>query len=290
MKVSQWTSSYNAQFRNDDVISPNAGEPMHHFPGCYDPSHYQRDPGFYGTRASLAATAKLDATQSGLNVRVPQPGSNVGYGSAPAKARTSGLSQSFYAPPPDPSTQNYSALRQSGSSALNTQRVGGEPVQDGTGSFGASQNGSTSARGAPQSLANGQNLWTAPIVPHGDRSSYSAARGPTLASPPTQRSGAQGNGFGATNYNASGSFSSSQQRGLVDTAFVDGPDEWRYDARGSAMTKEVELRRNTDPRNKYHIPGYQGFVRGKQFLHGDTFGKITRNCLDIPLDQPTDID
>lgn len=36
--------------------------------------------------------------------------------------------------------------------------------------------------------------------------------------------------------------------------------------------------------------GYAGFVRGKQFAHGQTFAKTTRDLLDVPLDLPTDID
>jgi len=40
------------------------------------------------------------------------------------------------------------------------------------------------------------------------------------------------------------------------------------------------------PISKYHIPGYQGFVRGLQFRHGETFGKSTRRTLDVPVDVP----
>lgn len=36
----------------------------------------------------------------------------------------------------------------------------------------------------------------------------------------------------------------------------------------------------------YHIPGYQGFVRGEQFRHGETFGRTTRRCLDVPTSIP----
>lgn len=278
MQVSPWTTSYSSQYRHDGgLISPNAGEAMHHFPGHYDASHHQRDPGFYGTRAKLAAIAKADATASGQHVRIPQPGSNVGYGSAPAQPRPASLTPSFYAPPPDSNTQQYSALRQTGSTGLHTQRINNTVSPSSTQPLGPSTS-------RPVSLSNGQDLWTAPIVPHGDKSAYSDARSSTPAG---------GNGYGRSGplgatqqYGAS----SSSQGGLVDTAFVDSPEEWRYSSRGTAMTKEVELRRNTDPRNKYHIPGYQGFVRGKNFVYGDTFGKITRNCLDVPLDQPTDID
>jgi len=31
-------------------------------------------------------------------------------------------------------------------------------------------------------------------------------------------------------------------------------------------------------------------VRGKQHHYGGTFAKVTRECLDVPLDLPTDID
>jgi hypothetical protein len=32
-------------------------------------------------------------------------------------------------------------------------------------------------------------------------------------------------------------------------------------------------------RHMYHIPGYAGFVKGKDYLHGDTFGKSSRRAL-----------
>ena len=40
------------------------------------------------------------------------------------------------------------------------------------------------------------------------------------------------------------------------------------------------------PISKYHVPGYQGFVRGYQFRHGETFGRATRRTLDVPVDAP----
>lgn len=38
------------------------------------------------------------------------------------------------------------------------------------------------------------------------------------------------------------------------------------------------------PQQKYHIPGYAGFVRGMQFRHGDTYAKVTRKCMDVAPD------
>jgi hypothetical protein len=32
-------------------------------------------------------------------------------------------------------------------------------------------------------------------------------------------------------------------------------------------------------RNQYHIPGYRGFIKGAQFCHGATYGKMSRKCL-----------
>lgn len=32
-------------------------------------------------------------------------------------------------------------------------------------------------------------------------------------------------------------------------------------------------------RLRYHVPGYMGFVKNIQFLHGDTYGKTTRKCI-----------
>lgn len=44
--------------------------------------------------------------------------------------------------------------------------------------------------------------------------------------------------------------------------------------------------RPSSVRNKYHVPGYMGFVRGQQFRQGETYGKITRRCLDVPTNLP----
>lgn len=41
-------------------------------------------------------------------------------------------------------------------------------------------------------------------------------------------------------------------------------------------------------RQRYFIPGYQGFVRGEQFRHGETYGQTTRRCLDVPTSVPLD--
>lgn len=257
---------------------------MENFPGYIDPSHHRGSPGFYGTRAKLAATAKEAANGS---VRVPQPGSSVGYGAAPTQSRTGGLAHSFYAPPPQPETQHFSSMRQTGLHPLQTQRINDAGP--------ASANGTV----VPHPTYGDKDLWTHPIVARGATSAPPA--GGAYAGPSSTTRGApNGGNFGATS--SSGSFAYTQQQqglsrtgggsgaGLVDRAFVDGPNEWRYDARGVAMTKAVDLAQNTDPRGRYHIPGYGGFVRGKQFEHGETFGKTTRNCLDVPLDYPTDVD
>lgn len=34
------------------------------------------------------------------------------------------------------------------------------------------------------------------------------------------------------------------------------------------------------PPIRYHIPGYSGFVPGKQYRHADTYSKTTRKCVD----------
>jgi len=330
MKVSQWTSSYNAQFRDqNNVISPNAGEPMYHFPGHYDVSHHQRDGGFYPTRAALAAAARSDAEAAGQTVRLPRPQDGpVGYGQAPVRENSSGRTLSFYAPPPAPATQAFSSLRNTtaANGLTTTQRV---PLAS-EGGFGASQRlaaqgedfsgsqqfpsaaAASAPRGAAPTMPYGdKDLWNHPILPHGDRSSYSQSspvRMSATGAPFASASARFGNqqAFGASNgaqsaqfgYSAGGAPGASSGRfeqgaaltGLVDPAFVDGPDQWRYDARGVAMSKGVELRRNTDPRHKFHVPGYAGYLRGKQHHYGATFAKVSRECLDTPLDLPTDID
>jgi hypothetical protein len=38
--------------------------------------------------------------------------------------------------------------------------------------------------------------------------------------------------------------------------------------------------------DRYHIPGYSGFIRGKQFTHGHTYGRTTKICLGVPNNEP----
>lgn len=282
---------------------------MSHFPGFTDPSHYQRDGGFFGTRATLAATARDYANATGQVVRSPRANDGpVGYGQAPHKSLPTDRTHTFHAPPPAPHTQNYSAHRQNAiadqglassvrvplavdggfgaSTKLMQQQQVSEAVHApfGRGSFGASptrqahqtQSGVfNSSSSAPSSSFNGgatgglmspsgqRDLWNAPVLPHGDRSSYSATGTAAQQQQPQQPFATSSARFGQSGA-APPSFSSSslpaqlntRLTGVVDPAFVDAPDAWRYDARGVAMAKNVELRRNTDPRQKYLIPGH----------------------------------
>ena len=291
------------------VCVSSSGEPMYHFPGHYDPSHYQRDPGFYGTRASLAATARAGAAESGQSVRVPQRGDGpVGYGSAPTRTSNATRTHSFYAPGPEPSTQNYSALRQGTIDGLATQRLPLEPHAGLGNSVKLGGNQQVTGSLGPVGTYGDKDLWSHPILAKGQtlpapyvpaqqsyassaqqqqhqqafpasqrfastsfpapgrapgQQSFGASNGSQTArfGTMTSSSSAQApyyQGFQRTTQNG-GAYSSAESAdaltGLVDPAFVDAPDQWRYDARGAAMAKDVDLRRNTDPRNKYLIPG-----------------------------------
>lgn len=220
-------------------------------------------------------------------------------------SRAGGLTHTFYAPPPQPSTQNYSALRQSVGPLSptrtqgQTQAAGMSPNGTGSGFSPAPEEKvlSPASRTAPAY----KDLWSAPILPHGDRSAYGPARpeqyAPQYASHQQQQlsPSSQAPRFGAGT-SSSGSFGGAAGSGpaaggqLIDSAFVAPPaNVWRYDTRGVAQTREVDLSVNTDPRNKFHIPGYSGYVRGKIGCYGETFAKTTRNCLDIPLHLPPEI-
>lgn len=64
-----------------------------------------------------------------------------------------------------------------------------------------------------------------------------------------------------------------------------GPGLQGYDASNAACAPPFGPGVSfTAPRQKYHIPGYAGFVRGMQFRHGDTYAKVTRKCNDVPSD------
>jgi hypothetical protein len=55
-----------------------------------------------------------------------------------------------------------------------------------------------------------------------------------------------------------------------------------YEQENSAMNfgkNSVSRRLPEMERLRYHIPGYQGFVRRQQFHHGQTYGATTRTCI-----------
>lgn len=71
--------------------------------------------------------------------------------------------------------------------------------------------------------------------------------------------------------------SSSNSNGANSSAFG-------ADANAAALANTGSLGAGARP--QYHVPGYSGFVRGEQFRFGDTYGKSTRNALNVPTDMP----
>jgi len=254
MLPSQYTSTYNQQYRDvkDQFISPHPGQEMHHFPGHYDPSHAQRQAGYYGERAQLAETArKTGLISPGFSSSAPLASNtivNAGYTSRePTSARPYSSGTHTFR------TTGFQSLRQTGQVLPSL----------------------------PTTRTSQHDLWSAPIQPHtGVYSNY------TTVPTGVYRDSRYANEIG---YNQSGSYSSrGTSRGgySASQTWNEVGNDWRYDPHGVAQTKNVDKSRNTDPRNKYHIPGYCGFVRGMQFTHGDTYAKTTRTCLDVAIDQP----
>lgn len=66
---------------------------------------------------------------------------------------------------------------------------------------------------------------------------------------------------------------------MTTRALPSAPPTYGY--QGFAASQALE-----QARSKYHVPGYRGFVRGEQFRHGETYGRVTRRCLDVPVNLP----
>eukprot|EP00343_Euplotes_focardii_P012705 CAMPEP_0205833256 /NCGR_PEP_ID=MMETSP0206-20130828/49219_1 /ASSEMBLY_ACC=CAM_ASM_000279 /TAXON_ID=36767 /ORGANISM="Euplotes focardii, Strain TN1" /LENGTH=216 /DNA_ID=CAMNT_0053139495 /DNA_START=30 /DNA_END=680 /DNA_ORIENTATION=+ len=203
-----WTSTFANRFRDTQkFISPHPGQPMYHYKGAYDPSHY--------------ADRRFD----------PNIGMGIS-GEETQRARSLDLRGS--------SGLGY------GASASSVGVVDGEEVLSG-GRYGLG--------------FSKRNLWRENMAPL--TGAYTDSYAPA---PPSN--------------------------GAYKDPYVDGTGYWRQPASGYGMAQSApqgapqpSVLRDT-PRNKYHIPGYAGFVRGMQFRYSDTYGKVTRRCLDIPVDVP----
>jgi len=222
MLPSYWTSTYNYQYRDADsrLIAPHQGEAMYHYNGHYDPSHYQRQHGFYAQRAITANETRSQSASLG-------GGLSSARRTSPAATIAAHNTLSFNRSAPVSSTSSDYA---SGSST--SRRVPGSyhslekfdnlPVVN-------------TSRG-------NKDLWTHPILPH---------------------SGVYSNDVHIP----------------TSTNRIAGLANWEQ----TSTTRNQQLRNDGE---RYHIPGYSGFIRGIQFSQGDTYGKTTRRCLDVPTDVP----
>lgn len=150
------------------------------------------------------------------------------------------------------------AARQGGS--LTAGRAGASAYNPSTGGGSASSPNPGAVRYAhPQ-----KDLWTHPILPHTGTVQNGV---PVIAGVTSPVSGAP--------------FSSS--RAVFHNGYNNGyatiPSQW-----AESPSYPPESQAEHVPQS--HIPGYQGFIRGAQFLHGDTYGKTTRQCLSNPTEVP----
>jgi hypothetical protein len=299
MIPSHYTSSYNNAFRDKtQLIAPNAGEAMHHFPGHYDPSHYQREQGYFGQRSAMAETARSKgATWNGAG---SGGGSMTARGTGAGgydRASTAPLShEAAYNQTGYQSQQQTSSWENNFTAGANTSRAFR------THGFQTLRNQGTTLPVLPAHRTSNRDLWTAKMLPHtGVFSNYTTVaggvgsefhdagygydrlNGTSAGGSVTTRGRTSSNStYGYGGRDGGNGYGNTSSRGGAGAG--GNGDDWRYDPNGVSMTKAVDLTRNTDPKNKYNIPGYAGYVRGLMFTHGDTFAKATRTCLDRPLD------
>jgi len=247
MRPSDWSTTYNSQYQDRrKYISPNAG--------TSDDSYRVRTQSYYGTRASLAEhgarTSEVMArTNGGCDVK--------SFGSTTPIATTGRFTSSasgnrivaLGATYP-PSSNRFTSV------GYQTSRMNQFP----------------SLNVAPGTTQNyvykSKDLWNTPVERHtGLYSNYSTIVGGVNPKHVTSR----GDGMS-----------------IHEGYYINQHDQtpaWdmTYSTPSPQPHKEIASPKEWD---QYHIPGYQGFVRGIQFTHSNTFGKTTRNCLNVPTDIP----
>lgn len=165
-------------------------------------------------------------------------------------------------------TAEIEARTQYGAIVPNETATGGRYLAptstQGLGAAGLNLNGSgpQSAFGGPASpVSTGtvryahptRDLWTTPILPH---------TGVVQEASPSYGASTQINGA----YTQRPTFTNGYNNGYAT--------EYQFQEQFSSQPMQPAQQ---PPVPQSHIPGYSGFVRGSQFVHGDTFGKTTRS-------------
>jgi hypothetical protein len=175
-------------------------------------------------------------------------------------------------------TAEIEARTQYGAIVPNETATGGRYLAptstQGLGAAGLNLNGSgpQSAFGGPASpVSTGtvryahptRDLWTTPILPH---------TGVVQEASPSYGASTQINGA----YTQRPTFTNGYNNGYAT--------EYQFQEQFSSQPMQPAQQ---PPVPQSHIPGYSGFVRGSQFVHGDTFGKTTRSvCNTIHSPKP----
>jgi len=245
-KPTQWTTTYSSVFRDRRRYEAP-------FAGPSDPSHNVRTQGYYGRRADIAEH----------EARVAEVEARTAYGTqVPNESATTG--RAF----PPTSTQGLGAqgldLRPHGGSG----RFGdaASPHYGNNTGYAATPAGQGPLRYAHPTDAS---LWDdSRILPH---------TGVVVDTP--IGFGASTRGIGGGEYSARPQFSTGYNNGYSDGV------QLQYSPNGTAVAAATQ-RANQPERPTHHIAGYAGFIRGSQFVHGDTFGKMTRELLATPTEVP----
>jgi hypothetical protein len=217
-----------------------------------DDSWSVRTQGYYGRRADLseheARTAEVEA-RTGYGSQVPNESAQTGRAFSPVS--TQGL----------------------GAAGLDLRPHGG------SGRFGdaASPNygnnsgyASTPAGQGPVRFAhpNNHSLWDdSRILPHTG----------VVVSPDVPI------GFGSSTRGIGSGTGRPQFSNGYNNGYSDG---FAFQEQYSSPPPAVASPQRSPPRADSHIPGYSGVIRGSQFVHGDTFSKMSRQLLAVPTEVP----
>lgn len=246
MQPTEWSTTYNSQFQDRRKYTSP-------HPGTSNPSYSVRTQGFYGSRAALAEHGARSAeavarTKGGYDL----PYNSEWEGSMSHRSQTAPLSHRSY-----------------------------HSIQPSTARF---SNGYTTTRGGGLQLPqlnpyaynyNSKDLWNHPIERHtGLYSNYTTIHGGVNPkSVPMRADGLVSvNDYYVDANNQNNSLSENWEQYTIQPS-----------PRTSSSFRKYKEEKVWD---NHHVPGYQGFVRGSQFTHGDTFGKTTRVCLSHPTDVP----
>jgi hypothetical protein len=252
-----WSTTYNTQYRDRRrFATPH--------PGFVDEALFARAQGYYGVKPAISEHSARIAEYQARGLTAPQ-GLVAPYGSTSA-TNSASYSEAYYKAAG--ATANANAALPPISTRISTASAAAFPTTRTYNSWAY------------------RDLWGATPRPHtGVYSDRSTIRGGVMRSCDDARSANYDNVADLYATNSGTNFPSFPPGAQPNEV---APGVWAYDANSDVRSQSARAvpAPKDATKERFHVPGYQGFIRGIQFQHGDTYGKTTRVCLDVPTDVP----